>query len=36
MSLKNPVTAPEIGPGTVRLVVERLNTTPPQAPFIYL
>jgi hypothetical protein len=25
MSLKNPVTPPEIDPGTVRLVVQRLN-----------
>jgi hypothetical protein len=30
MSLKNPVTPPEIDPGTVRLVAQRLNhyTTP--------
>jgi len=25
MSLKNPVTPPEIHPGTVRLVAQRLN-----------
>ena len=33
MSLKNPVTPPEIDPGTVRLVAQRLNHyAPPPGP----
>jgi len=33
MSLKNPVTPPGIDPGTVRLVVQRINHYATQAPF---
>jgi hypothetical protein len=39
MSLKNPVTSPGIDPGTVRLVVHRLNHYATQAPkdvYIYI
>jgi hypothetical protein len=37
MSLKNPVTPPEIDPGTVRLVAQRLNhyATPGPKLFMY-
>jgi hypothetical protein len=34
MSLKNPVTPPGIDPGTVRLVVQRLNHYAAQASFV--
>jgi hypothetical protein len=34
MSLKNPVTPPEIDPGTVRLVAQALTTMPLQAPLL--
>ena len=38
MSLKNPVTTPGIDPGTVRLVVQRLNhyATPGPTKYIYI
>ena len=37
MSLKNPVTPPGIGPGTIRLVAQRLNhyATPGPYKFLY-
>ena len=34
MSLKNPVTPPGIGPGTVRLVAQRLNHYATPGPFV--
>jgi len=36
MSLKSPMTPPGIDPGTVRLVVQRLNLYAAQAPYIYI
>ena len=34
MSLKNPVTAPKIDPGTVRLVAQRLNNYATPGPIL--
>jgi hypothetical protein len=36
MSLKNPVTPPGIGPGTVRLVAQRLNHYAIPGPQLYI